>query len=143
MRSSKLNFPLMIALATIIPGIPAAASCMVCDEVVVLDQTRARCFASGYEQYLEAATKSPDRFAEIDLTGCTGESGDERRGLDRIGNDRSPDASARSKKPPVESSLRTMYILDAESIVCLGRLLESYDGNYDPARFDLYESCGQ
>lgn len=140
MRCSKIYFPLAIVLGSIMTEIPAVASCMVCDEVVVLDQTRARCFAASYEQYLEAATKSPNHFAEIDLTSCTGESGNELRGLDRIGADRSPDTSAGSK-PAVESSLRTMYILDAESIVCLGQLIKNYSGDYDPARFDLYESC--
>lgn len=127
----------MIAMLAVVA--PAASACRVCDDVVELDLPGAKCFIAGYENFLSQAHSSAARSAQIDLTGCAGSSGDERRGLDRM---TSPfDGKARSAER--QARLRSVYILDAAGIECLKRLLDGYEGAYDPARFDLYESCGR
>ena len=140
MLCSRLGALLATAAGAVFLGFPAAATCMVCDEVVEFDRARAICFASDYERYLEAARNSPTRSAEIDLTGCTGTSGDERRGLERMRSLFPTDEAAGTAPIP---GLRSVYILDEAGIICLGQLVERHEGAFDPARFDLYESCGQ
>lgn len=76
--------------------------------------------------------------SSVPRSGCS--PGNESRGLDRM-----PDPftrkSSREAQEPLQ--LRSVYILDEESIVCLRGLIESCVGSYDPARFDLYESCSR
>lgn len=140
MHCFKLGTLLAMAAGAFFLAFPAMATCMICDEVVEFDQARAACFASEYERYLEAARNSPTRSTEIDLTGCTGASGDESRGLERM---RSLFPSEPATVTAPMAGLRSVYILDEPGIVCLGRLIETHQGPFDPARFDLYESCGQ
>lgn len=133
---------LALTAGALVPASPAGAACAICDEVIEFDRPRAHCFTSGYERYLEAARNAPTRAAEIDLTDCTGTSGDDTRGLERMRT--LPLSPADEPAAPAAiPDLRSVYILDEAGIVCLGRLIESHRGAFDPARFDLYESCGQ
>lgn len=140
MRCSKYLASLTLLTATLAQVPLAAATCMVCDDLVEFDQPRALCFTSNYESYLDAARKSPTRAAEVDLTACAGGSGDESRGLERMRALFPPEKPADNV---ADQSLRSVYILDEAGIICLRRLIESYEGAFDPARFDLYEGCRQ
>ena len=125
--------------ATLALGSTNASACLVCDEVIELDQPRASCFSASYDRFLSAARNSPSQSAQIDLSECVGASGTENRGLDRIG----PSIDGNARTMETQPQLRSVYILDEAGIVCLKGLLDDYEGAYDPARFDLYESCGQ
>ncbi|WP_261330362.1 hypothetical protein [Rhizobium leguminosarum] len=107
----------------------AGAACLICDEVVELDGVRAKCFRQDYEKFLSTARSSETSNAEVDLSACTGDDGRERRGLDRMPGllaDGS-ESSARNQR-----ELRSVYIFDEASLVCLKRLLDGHEGMIDP-----------
>ncbi|MBY3140762.1 hypothetical protein E0I74_12260 [Rhizobium laguerreae] len=120
---------------------PAAsgAACLICDEVVELDGVRANCFRQDYEKFLSTARSSETSNTEVDLSACAGDDGRERRGLDRMPGLLSlgSESSARNQR-----ELRSVYIFDEASLVCLKRLLDGHEGKIDPSvRFDLVENC--
>lgn len=119
----------------------AQTKCYVCDEVVQLDAKLAACFERDYEKYVTTASSSPSANTEVDLSSCAGSDGREIRGIDRM-----PSLADKLKSPRQASvsDLRSVYILDAQSVVCLKRLLDKNTASLDPSHsFDLVADCKQ
>ncbi|MEM7730487.1 MAG: hypothetical protein AAF311_14670 [Pseudomonadota bacterium] len=113
----------------------AAADCIVCDEVVEIDEARAACFRNNYAAIADAVARAPSGRKPIDLDACTidGEALASRGyiGLPRI--DRDSEEMPRSK---------AVYVLDLIYVDCLQSLLTKHEGSLDPAEtFDLFELC--
>ncbi|MBY5316695.1 hypothetical protein GR210_18425 [Rhizobium leguminosarum] len=131
---------LAAALLLLAPA-AAGAACLICDEVVELDGVRAKCFRQDYEKFLSTARSAETSNAEVDLSACAcaGDDGRERRGLDRMPGllPAGSESSARNQR-----ELRSVYIFDEASLICLKRLLDGHEGTIDPSvRFDLVENC--
>ncbi|QKK33853.1 hypothetical protein FE844_030150 (plasmid) [Rhizobium indicum] len=123
----------------LLPPAASLAACLICDEVVELDGVRANCFRQDYEKFLSTARSAETSNAEVDLSACAGDDGRERRGLDRMPGllPAGSESSARNQR-----ELRSVYIFDEASLVCLKRLLDGHEGTIDPSvRFDLVENC--
>ncbi|MBY5341162.1 hypothetical protein E0H35_06565 [Rhizobium leguminosarum bv. viciae] len=129
---------LAVAMLLLAPAASLAA-CLICDEVVELDGVRAKCFRQDYEKFLSTARSAETSNTEVDLSACAGDDGRERRGLDRMPGllPLGSESSARNQR-----ELRSVYIFDEASLVCLKRLLDGHEGTIDPSvRFDLVENC--
>ncbi|WP_253958295.1 hypothetical protein [Rhizobium sp. WYJ-E13] len=112
--------------------------CYVCDEVVELNTALASCFQQSYDKILATARSSPASRAEVNFSAC-GASDEEKRGIDSM-----PllGSGEQKKDGAKQVALRSVYILDTASIVCLRRLLDAQGNNLDPRRsFDLQEEC--
>lgn len=130
----------MAAMLTLMSALPVRADppCYICDEVVELNTALAGCFQQDFDKILATAKNSPTSSAEVNFSAC-GASDKEVRGIDTM-----PSLARRQQKEggaePVV--LRSVYILDTASIVCLRRLLERQGNNLDPKRsFDLQAEC--
>lgn len=134
---SRLGMAATLALMSALP-VRADPTCYVCDEVVELNTALASCFQQDYDKILAAARSSPALRAEVNFSAC-GASDEEKRGIDRF-----PLLGDKGQKQggTEQAALRSVYILDTASIVCLRRLLEAQGGNLDPKRsFDLQSEC--
>jgi hypothetical protein len=117
----------------------AGAACLICDEVVELDEVRAKCFRQDYEKFLSTARSAETSNAEVDLSACAGDDGRERRGLDQMPGLLPPGGESTARN---ERELRSVYIFEEAGLVCLKRLLDGHEGTIDPSvRFDLVENC--
>jgi hypothetical protein len=142
MRFSKAFEPglSMAAMLVLMSALPTRAEqpCYVCDEVVELNTALAGCFQKDYEKILATAQSAPTARAEINLSAC-GASDQEKRGMDSF-----PLLGEKAQKQGrvQQAALRSVYILNTASIVCLRRLLDAQGGNLDPKRsFDLQAEC--
>jgi hypothetical protein len=131
MRFSDL---MLVCIATLVLAFPANANCFVCDEVVEFDAIRAACFMTDFEQFSSEA--NTNGRAEVDLSSCAGGDAAGSRGLDAFPF--FPDGKTRT--PNIE--LRSVYILDGESLKCLHTILKNRTDPIDPSmRIDLVTTC--
>lgn len=138
----------MIAAALLVAVAPVAsnaafAACMVCDEVVELDNRLAGCFRQDYQQILSTIQAAKSGNGQVDFSRCTGSDGSEKRAIDEMPtllSGRKPDGNTAAAG--TGRRLRTAYILDEAGIVCLRRLLDVRENPLkDVAQFDLLEEC--
>tara|TARA_B100000378_G_scaffold246000_1_gene217141 strand:+ start:1191 stop:1592 length:402 start_codon:yes stop_codon:yes gene_type:complete len=126
-----------LAVLALIPAETSAQSCFVCDEVVELDSQQANCFVENFDAYLSQVESSEKKRAEISLTSCTGGERKGGRGIAAF-----PTLEQKDNSSARTFELRTSYILDMDSLKCLGQLLEELRAPIDPTvRFDLVELC--
>lgn len=113
---------------------PAKAECFVCDDVIELTEEYASCFESGFDELMAALDASNLDRQMVNLAGCSvgGEQSATRGGLLEMG-----------VLPEVQSgSLKSVYILDRASAICLRDAIDNYDAPFDPSTvFRLAEVC--
>jgi hypothetical protein len=116
----------------------AEASCYVCDEVVELDNALATCLLEEFDQHLTRVQQSSDNYSSVDLSHCVGSDGSENRGIVAMPVPGVIYDNATSGTV----ALRTVYIMDEESLLCLRKLVDPLKGKLSPVRqFDLTKEC--
>ncbi|WP_159946402.1 hypothetical protein [Rhizobium sp. 18065] len=114
------------------------AACYVCDEVVELDNALAACFLRDFSRYLTEVRQSSDQYSSVDLSHCVGTDGSENRGIVKMPV-LEPDAQP---NPSASAPLRTVYIMDERSLLCLQKLVVPLSGKLSPGKpFDLIKEC--
>lgn len=117
---------------------PAQAACYVCDEVVELNDELADCLVANFDQHLTRVRQSNEKYSSVDLTGCIGSDGSENRGIVKMPVPGSTNEATSSES----SALRTVYIMDEASLVCLRKLVDPLKGKLSPVKlFDLTKDC--
>lgn len=113
----------------------ATAQCLLCDEVVEIDQTYADCFRAQYAEYLAKLETSGNGRVQVNLGVCNGTQTEaERSGLTTMPT---LDSGIQSRR------MKSIYVLDEPYLRCLKNLLDRHPGSFDPSvEFDLYEKCG-
>ena len=134
MRFSELFIcaPLVVGL-TLCLAPARAQSCFVCDEVVELDQARADCLMSRYDEFETRLSASQKGRVEIDFSSCgahpSSNDGVKERGFG---------TSSISPGDILAVELRNSYILDRPSLNCLRQTLSDRTIPIDPTlRIDL------
>ena len=126
MRFSSVLFFLLVAA-------PAGATCFVCDEVVELTDKTAACFEESFDVLMDAIETAPAGRQSVNFGACDGtDEASRREGLLEMG------------ELPLDGQkqIKTVYILDRASALCLRDLIAGYDGPFDPSvAFDLVELC--
>lgn len=119
---------------------PTQAACYVCDEVVELNDELAGCLVASFDQHLTRVRQSNEKYSTVDLTDCIGSDGSENRGIVKM-----PVPGATIEAPDDESTaLRTVYIMDEASLVCLRKLIDPLKGKLSPVKlFDLTKECAR
>ena len=130
--SSSMLFPASLAIAVaafvFLAASAPARACVVCDEVVVVNDALAGCFLGRYDSLAAELTASGKRFLKADFSSCTGATGGER---------------AVSTVPgAAQRKLKSAYVFDKAGLTCLHGLITNHTGRFDPnVRFDLAQQC--
>lgn len=130
MRFSKV----LIVCAALGFVAPAHANCFVCDEVVELTSDYATCYSENFDILIAALEASAVDRQQINLAGCNGgqDAASNRGGLLEMG----------ALPAAGQASVKSVYILDRASAICLRDLIVAHDAAYDPsAVFRLGEVC--
>lgn len=110
----------------------AGAKCRICDEIVVFDPPLASCFVSRFDAYEKDVASAPNGMLEIDLGHCS----ELHRERERGGLLAMPSLTAPGRR------LKSVFMLDAAYVKCLGELLTNLETPIDPTiEFDLYAQC--
>lgn len=134
-RFSRRRISIAVILA--ICATSVSANCIVCDEVIVINEARANCLADNFESIATAIGGAPNGRKSVDLDACSidGEQLSVRGGLDTL-----PDLNSLSEE--AETTVKSSYLLDLNYLTCLQRLIDSENRPIDPDRtFDLFLSC--
>lgn len=114
----------------------AQTACYVCDEVVELDNVLASCLLKDFDRHLMQIRQSSEQYSSVDLTACVGSDGSENRGIIAMPVPGTP------KAPSAAAPLRTVYVMDEKSLLCLQKLITPLTGKLSPVRlFDLTQEC--
>lgn len=117
----------------------ATANCIVCDELIDIDENRANCLLDNFETISAAIENTPNGRKSVDLDACSidGEQLSERGGLDTL-----PDLDSLQRDSEVD--IKSAYLLDQGYLDCLRELIGDEPRPIDPGKtFDLYLLCKQ
>lgn len=110
--------------------LPAQAECLLCDDIIELDDQLAQCYLKIYDS-VHALFAEGHETVQINLGGCDGTEVDNQRGNMGI-----------LRTLPPTGPTRTVYKLDEERTVCLKSILEANSTPLSPlTKVDLYEAC--
>lgn len=116
------------------PASLAQAACLMCDDLIELDQPAAECMLSRYDDFQRQIAAEPGHRASVDFGSCGGTRGPagERGSLGSM-----PDPMA-----PKHKALKRVYFLDEASLACLRAKVATHQMPLDPsAEFDLLDGC--
>ena len=97
-------------------------ACEFCSGSAILDDIRAQCFLTNFDERLQKLEKSSRGFVKVDLDECSGEALVATRGLAALIPDRSE----------VDGNGGRLF-LDRARMLCLKEMIELADGHFDPA----------
>lgn len=140
MRSSNV---VIAALLLIGCGLPreSLAQCMICDELITINDKRAKCFKDNFKLISEMIESAKFGRKIFNLDSCVNGDGElSFRGDGGISElPKLPDPSGQTGKLPTTKSA---YMLDANGANCLEQLIGRHKGSFDPfVTFDLFEQC--
>lgn len=110
MRYFELPVLIFLAVAVAIPA--KAASCLFCDDVVEINDVRADCYLSIYEQALTELASGTRSYVKVNIGSCEGLSPEDERGTIR--------------DFPLGPT-KFVYSLDETRIVCLRQWIQARD----------------
>ena len=137
MQYSK--FSLIAASLILLGSMPASANCLVCDELIKMDEARAACFLDNYEDIAKAVDAAPNKRKAVDLDSCSidGDVLALRGGIATM-----PKLGGNAVRD--EGASKSVYTLDSRGLTCLRDLVAQQERPFDPvATFDLFEMCQQ
>lgn len=130
-----LQFSRLAICAAVLAANQARAACMICDELITIDEVHATCFLENFDQINEVIAADPKGRSSIDLAKCVinGEELLMRSGLATL-----PELGTINPT----KSMKSVYMLDTSAVTCLRDLIEAHERPLDPAVvFDLFEAC--
>lgn len=132
------NFRYIFLAVFLIVPFSASANCLVCDELIEIDEERADCFLRNFDQIVAAVNVAPNQRKAVDLSACA--VGDEV--LSARGGIASLPTLGGSKRY-IDLSGKSVYTLDKKGLFCLRDLVSEQSRPFNPsATFDLYLMCG-
>ena len=133
--SSKVWFAAAALITLAVPS--AEANCIMCDELIDIDESRANCLIDNFEAISSAIGNMPNGRKSIDLDACSidGEQLSARGGLETL-----PDLG--SALAETDGTTKSAYLLDLNYLACLRQLVDEEPRPIDPEKtFDLYLLC--
>ena len=121
------------ALATLLLIFPTSGfACQFCSGSTILNDVRAQCFLTTFDERLKKLEKSSRGFVRVDLDECTGQTKPDSRAL--LSN--IPDRTG------VDGDGGKLF-LDHDRMMCLKDFIELADGRFDPAQLvTIQAACG-
>lgn len=141
MRYSDFGTKLVFCAGILWAATPsdARADCLICDEIITLNASRAACFLQNYGAIIERLTSEPSGRMSIDLDACTveGEELETRGGLVTLPSMKDIGGSATGSPRP-----KSVYLMDAKGVSCLRNLVQRHSDKLNQSvEFDLFEDC--
>jgi hypothetical protein len=103
-----------------------AASCVICDTNIWLNDVTKDCFLDNVDKYLDEMKSSQSSYVTVDFESCVDPS---KRGLIELPKD-------------AQVSRKLSFILDRDSLNCLYRLVSLRGDDFDPyVVFQLDKDC--
>lgn len=137
MQYFKLN--VIAASLLFLTPMSVSANCLVCDELIKMDEARATCFLDNYDDISKAVSEAPNKRRAIDLDSCSidGEVLALRGGIATM-------PTLKGNASPEGNDTKSVYTLDSTGLACLRALVATQERPVDPvATFDLFEMCQQ
>lgn len=130
-----MRFSRLLMLLGCIPfAVPALADeCWICDDEVEVNATYAECYIANYDLLMESFDAQAVERQQVNFAGCSSDANatGTRGGLLKMG-----------ELPEADASKKTIYTLSRDSAICLKRLIENAQGQFDPqVVFRLDQQC--
>ena len=122
----------MVFTLALVSAVPTQAACLFCDDVVEVNDVRAKCYLSIHEEALSELASGTRNYVKVNIGSCEGLTPEDERGTIR--------------DFPLGPT-KFVYSLDEARIVCLRQWLEQREAataSLSPlTRVDLNAECPQ